>query len=317
MLIDGTTSVAYYGKIPFVINCYDNGGRAAEATSSMEVILGDRHQRLNGKRRTAYLQNTVFRTLDGFKGRFNFVKTIIIEMSTECTVKELMAAAAQCIGVKQMAIGIHEDGDTRFPNSARLSWHHNEDLEFNSIHPHYGDALFPYFPFVYAISHAGNPMAGMDKDTEVRDHTSDLYNLMRENARGFNTASAETIARKGPIFAKPSEDPMRGQSVRSGTVIGNGGLIRVDAGLPVEAVEGRVENTSAGVAGDQFEEYTINSIYAHRFIGRAVASNLEFKVSWKGYSPRFDSWEPWSELKDCVAVDTYAFVSNFTLPAAI
>jgi hypothetical protein len=42
---------------------------------------------------------------------------------------------------------------------------------------------------------------------------------------------------------------------------------------------------------------------------------LEFRVSWKGYSPRFDSWEPWSELKDCEAVDTYAFVANFTLPA--
>jgi hypothetical protein len=41
---------------------------------------------------------------------------------------------------------------------------------------------------------------------------------------------------------------------------------------------------------------------------------LEFKVSWKGYSPRFDSWEPWSELKDCAAVDTYAFVANFTIP---
>jgi hypothetical protein len=280
----------------------------------MEVILGDRHQRLNGKRRTAYLQDTVFRTLDGFKGRFNFVKTIIIEMSTECTVKELMAAAAQCIGVEQMAIGIHEDGDTRFPNSARLSWHQNKDLEFNSIHPHYGDPLFPFFPFVYAISHAGNPMAGMDKDTDVRDHTSDLYNVIRENAKGFNTAFAEMIARKGPIFAKLREDPTRGHSVRSGTVIGNGGLIRVDSGLPIAAVEGSGKDTSAGVAGDDREEYTINSIYAHRFIGRAVARNLEFRVSWKGYSPRFDSWEPWSELQDCEAVDTYAFVANFTIP---
>jgi hypothetical protein len=36
--------------------------------------------------------------------------------------------------------------------------------------------------------------------------------------------------------------------------------------------------------------------------------------TWKGYSPRFDSWEPWSELKDCAAVDTYAFVANFTIP---
>ena len=157
----------------------------------MEVILGDRHQRLNGKRRTAYLQDTVFRTLDGFKGRFNFVKTIIIEMSTECTVKELMAAAAQCIGVEQMAIGIHEDGEHRFPNSVRLDWHLNKNLEFNSIHSHYGHPVFPNLPFVSAVSYAGDPMAGMHKDPEVLDHTSDLYNMIREKAKNFNATFLE------------------------------------------------------------------------------------------------------------------------------
>ena len=116
--------------------------------------------------------------------------------------------------------------------------------------------------------------------------------------------------------AKPSEASRRGHSDRSAAVIRNGDLIRVGPYHPVAAVdEGGGEDTSTGVDGDHREEYTINSIYAHRFIGRAVARNLEFRVSWKGYSPRFDSWEPWSELQDCEAVDTYAFVANFTLPA--
>ena len=189
LLHDHTTSVAYYGKIPVVINCYDNGGRATEANSNLEVVLGDRHQNFTGKRRTAHLQNTVFRTLDGLKGQFAFVKTFVIEMSTECTIKELMATAAKCMGVERMAIGIHEHVEHRFPNSARLCWHQNEHLEFSSIHSHYGDPLFPYFPFVYAVSHAGNPTAGMIKDIEVHDHTSDLYNVIRENARSFNSAA--------------------------------------------------------------------------------------------------------------------------------
>lgn len=42
---------------------------------------------------------------------------------------------------------------------------------------------------MYAVSHAGNPTAGMIKDTEVHDHTSDLYNVIRENARSFNSAA--------------------------------------------------------------------------------------------------------------------------------
>lgn len=192
MLHGGTTNVAYYGKIPIIINCYDNGGRAAEATPNMEVILvGERHRKLNGKRRTAHLQNTVFRSLDGLKGQFTFSKTVVVEVSTECTINELMAAAAQCIGVEQMAIGIHEDVVHRFPNSVRLDWHLNKNLEFSSIHSHYGHPFFPNLPFVSAVSHAGDPMAGMHKDPEVLDHTSDLYNIIREKAKNFNATFLE------------------------------------------------------------------------------------------------------------------------------
>jgi hypothetical protein len=109
------------------------------ALTDVEVILvGERHRKLNGKRRTVHLQNTVFRSLDGLKGQFTFLKTVVVEVSTECTINELMAAAAQCIGVEQMAIGIHEDGEHRFPNSVRPDWHLNKNLEFNSIHSHYG-----------------------------------------------------------------------------------------------------------------------------------------------------------------------------------
>jgi len=70
-------------------------------------------------------------------------------------------------------------------------WHLNKNLEFNSIHSHYGHPVFPNLPFVSAVSHAGDPMAGMHKDPEVLDHTSDLYNMIREKANNFNATFLE------------------------------------------------------------------------------------------------------------------------------
>ena len=72
----------------------------------------------------------------------------------------------------------------------------------------------------------------------------------------------------------------------------------------------------AAVAATEAREFVIDRILEHRYTndGRPLARNLEFKVRWLGYGPADDTWEPWSGLRNTVAVEDYAQLVKLRLP---
>jgi hypothetical protein len=66
--------------------------------------------------------------------------------------------------------------------------------------------------------------------------------------------------------------------------------------------------TPLQVAMRDKEEYIIDCLLDHRVIARGSInkrSHLEFLVAWLGYGPEFYSWEPYSNLKDTIAMQDY------------
>jgi hypothetical protein len=62
------------------------------------------------------------------------------------------------------------------------------------------------------------------------------------------------------------------------------------------------------LAAKDVEEFVVAEILEHRYAAgkRKTKANLEFKVSWEGYDPEFDSWEPYAAIKDVAALDKYS-----------
>jgi hypothetical protein len=52
------------------------------------------------------------------------------------------------------------------------------------------------------------------------------------------------------------------------------------------------------------QEFTIETILNHRG-DKKTRSTLEFEVKWLGYSDAYNSWEPWSNLRETDALHTY------------
>ena len=54
---------------------------------------------------------------------------------------------------------------------------------------------------------------------------------------------------------------------------------------------------------DAAEEFIVESIIGHRY---NRWHNLEFLVKWLGYDNTFDSWEPYTGVNECTALDVYS-----------
>ena len=74
------------------------------------------------------------------------------------------------------------------------------------------------------------------------------------------------------------------------------------------------------VARDSVDEFDIDSILAHKGDIRKnkyIKSSLEFLVHWTGYDNTYDTWEPWSELRDTEQLRQYLLANNlqYLIPA--
>jgi hypothetical protein len=57
------------------------------------------------------------------------------------------------------------------------------------------------------------------------------------------------------------------------------------------------------------EEFIVHSVVKHRGNPRKPSS-LEFLIRWENYSPEYDTWEPWMEMKKISVVHEYLFNNN-------
>jgi hypothetical protein len=65
----------------------------------------------------------------------------------------------------------------------------------------------------------------------------------------------------------------------------------------------------AEVARHDTREFLVEKILAHRGSFDAKRK-LMFQVRWQGYGPEHDTWEPWSELRNNVALHEYLREKN-------
>ena len=67
------------------------------------------------------------------------------------------------------------------------------------------------------------------------------------------------------------------------------------------------------VARDSVDEFDIDSILNHRgdtWKNKYIKKSLEFLVHWTGYDNTYDTWEPWSELRDTEQLRQYLLAKN-------
>jgi hypothetical protein len=64
------------------------------------------------------------------------------------------------------------------------------------------------------------------------------------------------------------------------------------------------------VARRDMQEFFVHEVLEHRYTTaaeRKLKGNLEFLVSWLGYGPEWNSWEPWSELRALKHLHRYLY----------
>jgi hypothetical protein len=67
------------------------------------------------------------------------------------------------------------------------------------------------------------------------------------------------------------------------------------------------EDVPSPVISEDGTEYEVGKILTHRFDnGIETLHHLRFKIRWKGYTAKDDTWEPYSSLEDNAALDRYA-----------
>jgi hypothetical protein len=73
--------------------------------------------------------------------------------------------------------------------------------------------------------------------------------------------------------------------------------------LKLQAGIGRAQLLALAAA--DIAEFEVEEILSHRGTPHR-RSSMEFLVRWKGEEPADDTWEPWSNVKDLVAMDVYS-----------
>jgi hypothetical protein len=279
-----STAHFLYGEIPMIFICHSNGGINTIADVDLEVeIEEDLDNSQRDFPRSGEVPGPVFRSMDGKRGQFPHAITVVIKVKTSFTVKEIESAVARRCGVSKVRLGI-EDGtgfSEVFGRCVRFGWW-GPNTRLGKLYP---SGAFPthaavnMVPYMYAVSVGEDPYDGMVDEDDLIKKAKPLYQYERDKAlerfRLRLDYSSTPLTVPGPI----------------------------DLTLTAKAAE----DVPSPVIFEDGTEYEVGKILTHRFDnGIETLHHLRFKIRWKGYTAKDDTWEPYSSLEDNAALDRYA-----------
>jgi len=293
----------FRGIIPMIVFIHrnENGGRSFP-TENPALDLDDDARVWEHYDEAYPLRNAEFKTTCKLTAKFGYYKTLVLNVKTDSTVGELKELVATAAGSDAVEIGFLDQYRYHDKVVVQYGWNHDKlklsRCVCNGRLPKHPSPLTEY-PFLYAVSVGENPFAGMDEDPDVDasllalEASEDIFTLKRHDAAVRKNAMqyADDIAAADAVTSAF----ISAASLEKET-------LRDDPASPSDAV---VDSAASDTFGedDAAEEFIVESIIGHRY---NRWHNLEFLVKWLGYDNTFDSWEPYTGVNECTALDLYS-----------
>jgi hypothetical protein len=293
----------FRGIIPMIVFIHrnENGGRSFP-TENPALDLDD-DDRLWEHYDDAYpLRNAEFKTTCKLTAKFGYYKTLVLNVNTDSTVGELKELVATAAGSDAVEIGFLDRYRYHDKVVVQYGWNHDKlklsRCVCNGRLPKHPSPLTEY-PFLYAVSVGENPFSGMDEDTDV-----DASLLASEASQDiFTWKRHEAAVRKNAM--QYADNIAAANVVTTAVISATSSETETLKDYPASPSDAVVDSAASDTFGedDAAEEFIVESIMGHRY---NRWHNLEFLVKWLGYDNTFDSWEPYTGVNECTALDVYS-----------
>ena len=290
----------FRGIIPMIVFIHrnENGGRSFP-TENPALDLDD-DDRLWEHYDDAYpLRNAEFKTTCKLTAKFGYYKTLVLNVNTDSTVGELKELVATAAGSDAVEIGFLDRYRYHDKVVVQYGWNHDKLKLSRCVDdgrlPKHSSHLTQY-PFLYAVSVGENPFAGMDEDTDV-----DASLLASQDI--FTWKRHEAAVRKNAM--KYADNIAAANVVTTAVISATSSETETLKDYPASPSDAVVDSAASDTLSedDAAEEFIVESIIGHRY---NRWHNLEFLVKWLGYDNTFDSWEPYTGVNECTALDVYS-----------
>lgn len=292
-----TGGIYFCGVIPVIVYCFDNGGDNKAPYPLLEVDVGDRAW--NGAD-SDNLRNAEFKTTNLRKGQMTPIKTIVIECPTDWTLLQVKRRIQDCAGMEHVAIGFQDFNRNHGKTVVNYDWHADTERISSCVDegtlPKHSAIDLPYFFAVSIEKHLAYD--DMSPDIDEARRPADIWTVKRGIAddRKKDVQRVLYRAKYGPEIDRCAPST----------------AIPTDSSVVVSGVGGGCSPTPDDDSRREFEIHSITNHryeridYSHPTFDPFNLRNLQFLVKWTGYDSTFDSWEPYSSLEYCKALDVYA-----------